>query len=151
MSGSDWGDGEWGDYPKAEDIRLPFGEGDGATTTFSGGIRGPIVPGSVRIRVMPPDAVSRLGALTGHIKPEMACCDIGEDGVMHGNCTGTVNYTTGYVQIIWEHAPADGADIVLTYKRRLHRLYKAKMRVKLGGKKRWVTLRELREALNNLY
>jgi len=150
MSASDWSDDRWDEFPKTEDRRMSIGKGDHATTNYSIAIRGPIVPGSVFIRVMPPDAVSQLGALAGHVKPEMACCDVSEDGALHGDCSGSVSYVTGCVQIAWKHAPAQDSDIVLTYKRRLHKLHEAKVRIKLDGKKRWATLRELWCALNNL-
>ena len=141
----------WSDYTKTEGIRQTIGTGDHATEIFSVYVRGPILPGSVHIRVMPADAVSQLGALTGEAAFEMACCDVSQNGILHGDVqSGTLNYDTGSLMVTWKHAPSNGATIVLFYKRRLHKLHRAKVQVKLGGKKRWVSLRDLWLAINNL-
>lgn len=133
--------------------RMQIGTGDGAITGFSHTLHGPIVPGSVLVRVLHQDTVSRLGSLADEFTEfnfELAVHDIARDGCLHGHTSGgsTVGYETGHISITWQHAPATGAPIVCCWRRELSRLRGSKVQVQLpSGRTEWVSFSELSKAL----
>jgi hypothetical protein len=142
-------------YDTERPEREQIGTGDGATDTFYYGLRGPVVPGSVFVRVLAADAVSQLGDLNGDITNfESAMCDVGRDGVLHGDvyCGSSpesrICYDTGALTVKWMTPPIAGAPIVCGWSRKLHRLRKSKIQVQLpNGQQEWVSLHELGNAI----
>lgn len=77
-------------------VSLPF-TGNAVLTVFAGTLQGPLVPGSVRVRVGGASVATDNSA-----------------GVVAGTgITGTVNYDTGAVSVTFTAAPADGAAILI--------------------------------------
>lgn len=122
-----------------------MGTGDGCTTSFYNSICGPIMPGSVIVRVINPDAIARMAALQDPMAVDMACHDIAKDGIFYGQLdNGSVDYVTGAVNVTWQTAPQVNARIEIIWRREKHPLEGCKVRVKdKNGKKHWITPAEL--------
>jgi len=142
-------------------MKQRFGTGDGANVIFMGSLRGPIVPGSLDVRVLPEDAVSQLAALDDFSRFEAICTDaLFQDGVLVGDGSligdvrneSKIDYETSLLKIEWFTAPNPGQPIIATWQRRLHRLHDAKVQVRLPphGAVEWVSLADLNAALGNL-
>ena len=124
-----------------------MGDGDGATTAFYSGILGPIMPGSVIVRVVNEDAVSRMAVVSSPLACEMAGHDITEDGILYGKLdTGTVDYMTGAVHVTWNFAPAIGSVVEVIWRRERHVLHGCKVQVKdTKGVKHWISALEFEQ------
>jgi hypothetical protein len=80
---------------------VSIGVGTGATSTFTGKLNGPVLPGSVVVSDAP-------GVIVG--------TDANGDGQITGaGISGTINYTTGDIPVLYTVDPAAGAAIVVTY------------------------------------
>jgi hypothetical protein len=76
-----------------------IGTGDGATTTFTGTLTTPVLPGSIRINA---------GAVTGN--------DNGVGAIAGtGISAGSINYATGAISVTFSSAPAVGIQILVDY------------------------------------
>lgn len=136
--------------PESEPICLLMGTGDGCTSSYSYGVRGPIIPGSVVVRVLSDDVVLRLARLSDPGKNLASASDVTKDGVLHGNVYsgGQVNYETGQVYVNWQEAPANGSPVEIIYRRELHPMHGGSIKVRdKDGVKRWVTFTELQRIL----
>ena len=144
---------EWADFTGVEEMHQRIGTGDHATVHFSCNVRGPIIPGSLVIRVLPEDAVSQLAALEDETRFEARCDDSAETGVLKGDVEdgSIVNYWTGQIMVVLRTAPRVGEPVWAAWKRRLHRLHDAKVQVRLPphGKIEWVSLGDLSQAQAN--
>lgn len=133
--------------------RLQIGTGNGVRVAFAFQIRQPVIPGSICVRVLPPDAVSRLALLT--TDPETMCQDdwpgVIRDQRKRGGVQihpGHVNYQTGQVHIEWSWPPPAGSVIICDWRRTTHRLRGSKVQVQLpNGDTEWVPLHELENAI----
>lgn len=90
-------------YPvNYEGIELIFGVANGATTTFTAQLNGPVLPGSVEVTNSP-------GAIVG-------TDDADDPGLISGTgISGTINYTTGALSVTYAAAPADGDNPTVEY------------------------------------
>jgi hypothetical protein len=79
---------------------LVFGTGNGSTTTFTGTLNGPVLPGSLTV-------TDPTGTITG--------TDNGNGVITGTGITGTINYTSGALSVTYSAAPATGANPTATY------------------------------------
>jgi len=137
------------DWEEGEPETSPFGQGDGATTHFSGWRRGDMIPGSVLVRVISDDAVSKLGLLHDPTACFAACHDINKDGVLYGDVLNAhVNYQSGQVEVTFNHAPPMDYKIELIAARYVNRLRDHKVQLRSpSGDMEWVTLKQFGQAL----
>lgn len=136
----------------SERLTQNCGQGDGASKHYSVHLQPPIVPGTVTVRAIAPDAVSQLAKVSGAAFGWAACHDINEDGVLYGDIqTGCVVYSTGAVSVNFNSAPPP--DYVIEASWRREQTAYGDCRIKLerpDGGHVMLTLAELQEALNLL-
>ena len=127
-------------------VEQQIGTGDGCTTFFCSLVHHrPVAPGTLKAYLISSNALDLLVGLEGR-KP------IEDFGVVINEKTGQINVnftasgstpTSGYISL---SPPPLGTAIWVRYAWRPPRLRDAKIRVKLNGRKEWVSVRELQDA-----